>query len=61
MIGKDNLKLGRLSQVLPLLDDMVPINIAELHPELTHDFVFGESVEVENLHHHCRLEQGGLG
>ena len=40
---------------------MVPVDVAELHPELTDDVVFGESVEVEHLHHRCRVQQGGLG
>lgn len=59
--GKENLKLGGLGEVLPLLDDVVPVDVAELHPELTDDVVFGESVEVKNLHHHRRLQEGRLG
>ena len=55
------LKLGRFSELLPLLDDVVPVDVAELHPELTDDAVFGESIEVEHLHHRSRLQEGGLG
>lgn len=46
-----NLKFGRLSKVPPLLNHMVPVNIAELQPEFADDVVFMESVEVKNLHH----------
>lgn len=45
-----NLKLGRLSEVPPLLHHVVPVDVTELQPELTDDVVFMESVEVKNLH-----------
>lgn len=58
---KENLKLGGLGEVLPLLDDVVPVDVAEQQPELADDVVFGESVEVKHLHHHRRLQEGRLG
>lgn len=58
---EQNLELGGLRQVLPLLHDVVPVHVAELHPELADDVVFGESVEVKHLHHSCGLQQSGLG
>ncbi len=57
----ENLKLGGLGEVLPLLDDVVPVDVAELDPELANDVVFGESVEIKHLHHHRRLQEGRLG
>lgn len=46
-----NLELGRLGEVPPLLDDVVPVHVTEQQPELADDVVFGEAVEVKHLHH----------
>lgn len=56
-----NLKLGGRVQLLPLFDDVVPVNTAELHSDLADDFMFGKPVEVEHLHHSCGLHEGRLG
>lgn len=56
-----HLKLGGFCEVLPLLDDVVPVDAAELHAELADDVVFGESVEVKHLNDHRRLQEGRLG
>lgn len=59
--SEKNLKLWGLGEVLPLLDDVVPVHVAEQQPQLTDDVVFGEPVEVVDLHHHRRLQEGRLG
>lgn len=61
MSNSKNLKLRGLGKILPLLDDMVPVHVAEQQPQLTNDVVFGEPVEVVHLHHHRRLQEGRLG
>ncbi len=52
-----NLMFGSFAQISPLLDHMIPVHSGQTESDLTDDVVFGEFVEIIDLHHQCRLSQ----
>lgn len=52
-----NLMFGSFAQISPFLNHMIPVHSGQIESDLTDDVVFGESVEVIDLYHQCRLSQ----
>lgn len=48
---------GSFAQITPLLDHMIPVHRGQIQSDLTDDVMFGEFVEVIDLHHQYRLNQ----